>query len=61
MRKIEGGRHDHLGQPAGLGIAGTEATQQRTAGLHETRQHDEEITGDERGDERVVRLAEDIP
>ena len=35
--------------------------QECLAGLHETRQHDEEIAGNERGDERVARLAEDIP
>ena len=61
MREIERGRHNHLRQPARLIVARTQATQECLTGLHETRQHDEEIAGDERGDERVARLAEDIP
>ena len=42
-------------------VAGTEPVEQRAAGLHEARQHDEQVAGDERGDERVARLAEDVP
>ena len=41
--------------------AGTEPAKECAAGLHEARQHDEEVAGDEGGDERVARLAEDVP
>ena len=61
VREVEGGRHDDLRQPARLLVAGTEPAEQRAAGLHEARQHDEQVAGDERGDERVARLAENIP
>ena len=36
-------------------VAGAEPVEQRPARLHEARQHDEQIAGDERGDERVAR------
>ena len=41
--------------------AGTEPAKEGVAGLHEARQHDEEVAGDEGGEQRVARLAEDIP
>jgi hypothetical protein len=61
VREVEGGRHDDLRQPARLLVAAAESTKQCVAGFDERRQHDEEIAGDERGDERVARLVEDIP
>jgi hypothetical protein len=61
VREIERGRHDDLGQPAGFPISGTKAVKQCAARLHEAGQHDEEVASDERGDERVARLAQDVP
>ena len=45
----------------GSSSPGCEPVEQCAAGLHEARQHDEEVAGDEGGDERVARLAEDVP
>ena len=45
----------------GSSSPGLQPVEERAAGLHEARQHDEEVAGDERGDERVARLAEDVP
>ena len=58
VREVEGGRHDDLRQPAWLLVAGTQPAKKSVAGLHERRQHDEEVAGDGGGDERVARLAE---
>ena len=61
VREVEGRRHDDLRQPAGLCVAGSSRPSSVLAGLHEARQHDEQVAGDARGDERVARLAEHIP
>ena len=42
-------------------VAGAEPAKESVAGLHQPRQDDEEVAGDECSDERVARLAEDIP
>ena len=61
VREVERGRHDHLREPARLHVAGAEPIEERAAGLREPRQHDEQIAGDEGREERVVRLAENVP
>ena len=44
-----------------LRASGASPLDERPARLDEDRQHDEEIAGDERGDERVAREREDVP
>ena len=42
-------------------VVRTEPVEQRLAGVHETGQHDEQVAGDEGGDQRVAATREGCP
>ena len=60
MRKIEGRRDQDVRELRRLRRFRNVTSQQCAAGLDQRRQHDEQITGDESGEERVTRQAEHL-